>query len=45
MPRKKKGIIKNPEAFNVRTRRYRSKVIQSKKVYNRSRNDKIMSER
>ena len=40
-----KELIKNPEAFNVRTRRYRSKVIQSKKVYNRSRNDKIMSER
>ena len=46
MSRKKnKHSIKNPEAFNVRTRRFRSKVIQSKKLYNRSNNDKIMSER
>ena len=43
--KKKKQSIKNPEAYNVRTRRFRSKVVQSKKLYNRSNNDKTMSER
>ena len=37
---------KNPIAKSLRTRRYRLKVIKSKKVYNRSKqNDKIMPER
>ena len=39
--KKKKQSIKNPEAYNVRTRRFRSKVVQSKKLYNRSNNDKL----
>ena len=38
---------KNPIAKNLRTRRFRLKVIKSKKVYNRSKlqNDEIMPER
>ena len=43
MSRKKKTqSVKNPEAFSVRTRRFRSKVIQSKKLYNRKK-EKIIS--
>lgn len=36
---------KNPIAKNLRTRRFRPKVIKSKKLYNRSKykNDKTMS--